>query len=623
MKNKSILFRMGLLVGVGTALIMLVLVLLPFQQLRDAEYDRLIRNVEEASFNLLERIGDDLQQGVDFTKSTADLFAGDVSLSREQVIQMLENSVEHYPFVIGIGLVYEPNAFDGKDSLFKGGIRGSGWQGRFLPFVAKDANGKGCYSDTTHTHLFNAWYSEPKRTLKAFLNEPYMLDILDRKNVSITSFAEPIVKDGRFAGVCEIDIELDRILAWVREERALDGLATISLYSTAGKLLAATETEGVAETFSWEALTPHEIQALKNRQRIFHQEGDHVSYIAPFYMSSCEQPVILSVDFDRGHVMAAVYRQMLVSIILGVLLSAVLIGLVIFILRRLLRPIHVVAERIGEIAHGNLILEPTGYERRNDELGRMAKNFYGMVGRLRGVVRSIASSTHALAGDSQNISSFSQSIAKGARGSAASTEEVQAQCNSVVEVCQNDVDMARQATNEIAEARDTLNKLLQNVEDTNATLAEIVKRELQLANIASQTGILALNAAVEAARAGEHGRGFSVVASEIRKLAERSRDAASEIASFSTRSLSDTHSAARALDDVLPEVKRTAQLVNEIATASQEQRQGVDQINAALQQLSEIVQQNAAASEEMATSAEELNTQAESLNHASSYFVVS
>ena len=600
MKNKSILFRMGLLVGVGTALIMLVLVLLPFQQLRDAEYDRLIRNVEEASFNLLERIGDDLQQGVDFTKSTADLFAGDVSLSREQVIQMLENSVEHYPFVIGIGLVYEPNAFDGKDSLFKGGIRGSGWQGRFLPFVAKDANGKGCYSDTTHTHLFNAWYSEPKRTLKAFLNEPYMLDILDRKNVSITSFAEPIVKDGRFAGVCEIDIELDRILAWVREERALDGLATISLYSTAGKLLAATETEGVAETFSWEAFTPHEIQALKNRQRIFHQEGDHVSYIAPFYMSSCEQPVILSVDFDRGHVMAAVYRQMLVSIILGVLLSAVLIGLVIFILRRLLRPIHVVAERIGEIAHGNLILEPTGYERRNYELGRMAKSFYGMVGRLRGVVRSIASSTHALAGDSQNISSFSQSIAKGARGSAASTEEVQAQCNSVVEVCQNDVDMARQATNEIAEARDTLNKLLQNVEDTNATLAEIVKRELQLANIASQTGILALNAAVEAARADDAGKGFSVVATEVRRLAERSTEIVNGIQKLRANSAKVSGNSLKELQELERVMAGIIDNMGRLNKNSQLITDAVQQIDDAISSLSTTSQQNAVAADSLA-----------------------
>ena len=113
-----------------------------------------------------------------------------------------------------------------------------------------------------------------------------------------------------------------------------------------------------------------------------------------------------------------------------------------------------------------------------------------------------------------------------------------------------------------------------------------------------------------------------MVAAEIRKLAERSREAASEIESYSSRSLNDTREAAKGLDDVLPEVVRTAQLVQEIATASQEQRTGVDQINEAIQQLSGVIQQNAATSQEMATSAEELSSQANALNQASEFFVI-
>ncbi len=299
--------------------------------------------------------------------------------------------------------------------------------------------------------------------------------------------------------------------------------------------------------------------------------------------------------------MASIYWQMAVSMMLGVVLGVVLIAIVLFILRRLLRPIHVVASRIEEMAQGNLLLQPTGYERRNDELGRMAKSFYEMVGRLRAVLRSIASSTNALAGDSQNISTFSQGIAEGARGSAASTEEVQAQCNSVLEVCQNDVDMSGQASNEVAEARETLSKLVQNVEETNHTLAEIVKREMQLADIASQTGILALNAAVEAARADEAGKGFSVVANEVRVLAERSAEIVNDIQKLRSTSSKVSESS---LKELLELERVMAGIIDNMAYLTKNSHlitDAVQQMDGAVSSLSTTSQENAAASDNLAS----------------------
>ncbi len=245
-----------------------------------------------------------------------------------------------------------------------------------------------------------------------------------------------------------------------------------------------------------------------------------------------------------------------------------------------------------------------------------------MVIKLRDVIQNVVSISENLATASTQLSSGSQQISQGANEQAASAEEVASSMEEMSATIQQNTDNAQQTEKISLKASKDIADGNQSVGQTVSTMKTIADKIKIIGEIARQTNILALNAAVEAARAGEHGKGFAVVAAEVRKLAERSHQAAGEIDDLSKNSVEAAEISSKLLDAIVPDILKTSNLVQEIAASSQEQSDSSGQINKALQQLNQIVQQNAANAEEMASSSEELSAQAEGLRDLVSFFQV-
>jgi methyl-accepting chemotaxis protein len=269
-----------------------------------------------------------------------------------------------------------------------------------------------------------------------------------------------------------------------------------------------------------------------------------------------------------------------------------------------------------EVASGNLTVQLV--ERSdNDEL---MKSLSAMVAKLSEVVNDVKVASDNVAAGSQQMSSGSEELSQGASEQAAAAEEASSSMEQMSANIRQNADNAMQ-TEKIAvkSATDALEGG-KAVAQTVHAMKEIAGKISIIEEIARQTNLLALNAAIEAARAGEHGKGFAVVASEVRKLAERSQKAAAEISDLSSSSVEVAVKAGDMLTRMLPDIQRTAELVQEISAASREQDTGAAQINKAIQQLDQVIQQNASASEEMSATAEELSSQSEQLQETIGFF---
>jgi methyl-accepting chemotaxis protein len=273
---------------------------------------------------------------------------------------------------------------------------------------------------------------------------------------------------------------------------------------------------------------------------------------------------------------------------------------------------------MGALSEGDLTKRiDKAYEGEFAKLKEYANN---TVDKLAEVVSEVTSAADSLASASEQVSATAQSLSQAASEQAAGVEETSASLEQMTASISQNTENARVTDGMATKSASEASEGGAAVKETVTAMNQIAKKIGIIDDIAYQTNLLALNAAIEAARAGEHGKGFAVVAAEVRKLAERSQVAAQEIGEVATNSVALAEKAGTLLDTMVPSIRKTSDLVQEIAAASEEQSAGVGQINAAVGQLSQTTQQNASSSEELASTAEEMSAQAEQLQQTIAFF---
>jgi methyl-accepting chemotaxis protein len=323
---------------------------------------------------------------------------------------------------------------------------------------------------------------------------------------------------------------------------------------------------------------------------------------------------------EKKHLEAAARATWMTKMLTSLLVASLVLALVISIIisKKIAGGVNATTAHLKEMAQGDLTKRISISSR--DEMGEMAKYFNGFAEKLETVIGEVWAGADALSSASTQISASSLSLSRGTSEQAVSVEETASSLEHMNAYISQNSENSRQMEQMAIKGAKEADESGRAVRDTVEAMSAIADKISIIEEIAEQTHLLALNAAIEAARAGEHGKGFAVVATEIRKLAESSRTSAQEISSLASSSVKIAERSGQLLVELVPSIRKTAELVQNVAAASKEQSTGVGEIYKAMSQVDQVTQRNASAAEELASTAEKMASQAVSLQQLISFF---
>jgi methyl-accepting chemotaxis protein len=397
-----------------------------------------------------------------------------------------------------------------------------------------------------------------------------------------------------------------------------------TLYSTAQKETNRKFDSIFNSNFKLLSLVTKQIDSLlikkefKLAEKIYYEDYD--KYFSPMRLSLDEYTNI-SLDLAKNEYDASIESLNSVVWYSVLIFSIILIIIVIssfLLINSIRKPLDKAVIITQKIARGSLAIDID--VSANNEMGIMLNAMKTMVNKLKDIVGEIISSSENVTEASEQISASAQQLSQGANEQASTTEQISSSMEQIVSSINQNTDNALETEAIAKKTADDIIQVNKSMGITIQAMKDIVQKISIISEIANKTDLLSLNASIEAAKAGEHGKGFAVVATEVKKLAERSQNAAKEINHLSNSSVLVAEKSGQQLSEVVPDILRTAKLVQEITASNVEQNSGATQVNNAITQLSQITQETAASSEQLAANAEALMQQAESLRKVISFF---
>jgi len=626
--KNSIIFKLILLILIGTLVLSLTIIIYGSIQIFSSEKQKAIQLLQSNADNISNTINNRISlvnQAVEVLTTSFEAAKNPmypINMNRQEGFNLLAATIEKSNISLNAYTLWEPNAFDSADQKFMG-MEPYDETGRFNAHAFKTKDNNILFEtliDYTTPGL-NDWYITPLQSKKNTVTDPYFYTFNGVK-MQIVSIVHPIYINNTVYGVCGMDMSIDFIKEIINSGIDTNDVSIVLLSSNdvivydnfipanLGKSLAEVKTS--ADSLA--------IYNSHNSNNEFADTLGNYVFNKSIKIANTDHVWTISMQYPKKIVLANARNRVFNLILINILLVIAVLLLSFYRIYKLLNPLNVLKNHTQKMVNGNLDQLPITL--RTDEIGELNNSFSAMSKQLSSMVVQINSGSENIVRASKELSNAAQVLASGANEQAAASEQVSSAIEEMTATIQQNNNNAQETEKIARKVSMSIQIVRKAVDQTTAMMKTIANKILIINEIAGRTDLLAINAAIEAARAGEYGRGFAVVANEIRKLAEKSQEAAKEIDELSGSGVTAASRSSALLNNLIPDVDKTASLVQEISASSNEQNSNAIQVNNAIQQLNKVTQHNAASAEEMATSTEQTEQQAESLKELVGFFKV-